>query len=166
LIVAAWQAYIEKLSLETLDLIEQSIVNRRKPAPAWIRSAFYFRSPAVRQSIGALNTPNSENVVKLLEFSFGLNPKSYWTWTGRRTWSAQEFCNRTNEWLRIRHTIAHGNGLPDNLTWLKNDSGTARLNLNLLKEAKRHFEKLASLTDKAMCDHLNNQYAVKCRWYR
>ena len=167
LIVAAWQAYIEKLSNETLDLIENSLIAPKKggSVPAWVKSAFYFRKPSVRQSIGSLNTPNTQNVTRLFDWSFGYDPKSSWTWySPRRKWDSSKFCERTDEWLKIRHTIAHGNELPKNLAWLKNSAGTPRLNLSLLKEAQRHFGMLARLTDKGMAKHLASDYSIKTKW--
>jgi hypothetical protein len=168
LIVAAWQAYIEKLANEALDKIEASILAvQTPPVAAWVKSSFYFRKPSVKKSIGDLNTPNTQNVVRLLDWSFGLDPRPFWIWiAGGRNWTSTEFCDKTDAWLRIRHTIAHGNALPTNLPWLRNSSGTARLNLALLREAKRHFEKLVELTDLAMARHLRTQYSVKTRWYR
>ena len=64
LTVAAWQAYIEKLCEEVLELVESSF--NQPGVPAWVKSSFAFRKPAVRQSIGAFSTPNSEKVRDLL----------------------------------------------------------------------------------------------------
>jgi hypothetical protein len=167
LTIAAWQSYIEKLCLEALAAIETIYTNpppQQNVAP-WATSSFYFRKPAVLQSVGTLNTPNTQNVIRLLDYSFGCNPKESWVWNApNRKWTSAQFCARTDEWLRIRHTIAHGNVLPMNLTWIKNNSGTARLKLSLLQECKRHFDKMANLTDEAMGEHLRNQYGLNVDW--
>lgn len=164
LIVAAWQAYIEKLTLEVLGFVER-ILNEPEN-PSWVKASFSFRKPAVTKSVGDLNTPNSENVRRLLLWSFGFDPRPHGIYEeGPRQWSANEFCQRTDEWLRIRHAIAHGNNLPDNLPWLKNEAGTPRLKLTLLRECERHFRKLAVLTDKAISEFMFNDYHLRLGWY-
>lgn len=165
LTIAAWQSYIEKLCLETLGLIENIFVGAIPPPPAWATSGYFFRKPSVAKSVGDLNTPNSQNVIKLLDWSFGCNPKANWVWVApHRNWTSQQFCDRTDEWLRIRHAIAHGNQLPQNLPWLRNDGGDVRLKLSLLKECKKHFEKKAALTDACLSDHLRGQYGIQTNW--
>lgn len=164
LIVAAWQAYVEKLAKEALEQIDTKLNDPTNPS--WVKASFTFRKPSIRKSIGDLNTPNSQNVQRLFLWSFGFDPKPHWIYrVAGRNWNSQTFCDRTDEWLRIRHTIAHGNGLPQNLVWLKNDAGTPRLNLNLLRECERHFRKLAETTDFAMSQHLSNEYDIDLDWY-
>lgn len=166
--VAAWQAYIEKVSHETLDWIEALVLfdDGGSKAPTWARSTFYMRKPAVAQAIGALNTPNSDNVRKLLKTSFGYDPFSDWTWNaGLRSWTSAQFCERTNQWLRVRHTIAHGVQLPNNISWINGTNGAARLNLTLLLDCRRHFEKLVELTDAGLARHLRTEHGKKA-WRR
>jgi hypothetical protein len=167
LAVAAWQAYIEKISSEALEFIGE-VLNVRpngRPTPAWVKSSFSFRKPAIRKTIGDLNTPNAQNVQRVLNWSFGFDPWPFWQWNqGLRNWSTQDFVKRTDEWLRIRHTIAHGTPLPDNLLWLKNSGGDARLNLALLKECAKHFTKLAELTDDAFADFIALEYRSDRPW--
>ena len=167
LTIAAWQSYIEKLCIEALAAIETNFTNPppSHAVPSWAKSSFYFRKPAVLQSVGSLNTPNTQNVIRLLDYSFGCNPKADWVWNApNRKWTSAQFCDRTDEWLRIRHTVAHGNELPPNLPWIKNASGKPRLKLSLLEECKRHFDKMANLTDEAMGEHLRNHYGLSVDW--
>ena len=163
IIVAAWQAYVEKLGLECLEIIEQKLDEPNNPS--WVKASFKFRKPAILKTIGDLNTPNSQNVQRLFDWSFGFDPKPHWAWNSHgRVWAPQFFCDRTDQWLRIRHTIAHGNVLPNNLTWIKGPNGQARLTLNLLRECERHFWKLATLTDDAMRAFLIDQYGIVNPW--
>jgi hypothetical protein len=164
LTVAAWQAYIEKVAIEALGKVEAQIAvdEHGNPTPVWVRASFKFRKPAVSKTVGDLNTPNSQNVWRLFDWSFGFDPRPHWIWQSpRRTWNTQEFSDRTDEWLRIRHSIAHGNNLPGNLPWIKNAAGTPRLTLNLLKECQRHFRELARRTDLAFIRFLRRQYGVR-----
>ena len=167
LTIAAWQSYVEKVSIEALNRIESiySQPNENRNIPSWAVSAFYFRKPSVTKSVGDLNTPNSQNVIRLFDWSFGFNPKPFWIWDEpRRKWDPQFMCDRTDQWLRIRHNIAHGNALPNNLQWIKNNAGTPRLNLTLLKECKRHFTRLSKLTDSAFGQILREKYSLEVDW--
>lgn len=163
LTVAAWQAYIEKVALEALAKIEAKVQvdEEGKPTPPWVRASFKFRKPSITKSVGDLNTPNSQNVIRLFDWSFGFNPGPFWIWNSpRRRWSKDQFSSRTDEWLKIRHSIAHGNDLPINMPWIKNASGAARLNLSLLKECQRHFRELVRRTDIAFIKFLKKEYKV------
>jgi hypothetical protein len=132
------------------------------PTPAWARASFKFRKPTVTKSVGDFNTPNSQNVTRLLDTSFGFDPRRFWVWESpRRQWNSQLFTQRTDDWLRIRHTIAHGDDLPDNLPWIRNEGDTARLNLILLKECQRHFKELARRTDRAFVTFLRTEYGIR-----
>jgi hypothetical protein len=164
LTVAAWQAYVEKVAIEALGKVERQIGfdENGAPTPVWIRASFKFRKPAVTKSVGDLNTPNSQNVWRIFDWSFGFDPRPFWVWDSpRRQWDTRVFSDRTDAWLRIRHSIAHGNVLPDNLPWIKNNAGTSRLTLDLLKECERHFRELARRTDKSFIRFLRREYRVR-----
>lgn len=164
LTVAAWQAYVEKVALEALDKIEQGIAvdEQGHPTPVWVRASFRFRKPSVKKTVGDLNTPNSQNVWRLFDWSFGFDPRPSWVWVSpRRQWNTTQFSSRTDDWLRIRHSIAHGNILPTTVPWIKNNAGTARLTLSLLQECLRHFRELARRTDKAFIRFLRREYRVR-----
>lgn len=166
LTVAAWQAYIEKVAIEALQKIERRITldEDGEPTPAWARASFKFRKPAITKTVGDLNTPNSQNIWRLFDSSFGFDPRPHWIWNSpRRTWTSGYFQTRTDEWLRIRHSIAHGNELPSNLTWIHNAAGTPRLTLKLLKECQRHFRELVRRTDIALIRFVRREYKVR-RW--
>lgn len=164
LTVAAWQAYNEKVALEALERIERQIQTDEQgnPTPMWVRASFKFRKPSVTKAVGDFNTPNSPNVTRLFVSSFGFDPRPFWVWESpRRRWDSHMFIQRTDDWLRIRHTIAHGNDLPDNLPWIRNGAGTPRLNLVLLKECQRHFKELARRTDRACMRFLRLEYGIR-----
>lgn len=164
LTVAAWQTYVEKVALEALAQIERGIEvdEHGDPTPVWVRASFRFRKPAVSKTVGDFNTPNSQNVWRLFDWSFGFDPRPHWVWDSpRRHWSTQQFSNRTDDWLRIRHSIAHGNTLPNNLAWIQNNSGTARLTLSLLQECQRHFRELVRRTDRAFIRFLRREYRIR-----
>lgn len=167
LTVAAWQAYIEKILYEGLIHIETHItahVGGVAP-PSWATSGFLIRKVSIKKSIADFNTPNSENVIRLFKESLDFDPRPLWTWhVSRRNWDSTAFHNRTNQWLKIRHSISHGFDLPENLDWIKGNNGTARLTLGLLRECRKHFHYLAQKTDQAFSNHLRNVHGVPAPW--
>jgi hypothetical protein len=163
LIVAAWQSYVEKVAKEALGKVEAqvSVDQDGRPTPVWVRSTYKIREPAILKAIGDLNTPNSQNVWRLFQNSFGFDPRPSWVWQSpRRNWNTRQFSAYTDDWLRIRHSIAHGNDLPDNLQWIRGPAGP-RLTLSLLKECKRHFTELARRTDQSFIRFLRRQYGIR-----
>ena len=163
LTVAAWQAYIEKVIGEGFSRLDDKVtapLNGVDPPP-WAVGGIRLRGAMIKKRIADFNTPNSENVRRLFVEAFDFNPWPYWTWhVARRDWNSAMVRDRTNEWLRIRHSIAHGFELPDDLDWIQGDNGSPRLTLNLLKECRKHFHYLASMTDDAFWTHLYEQYGI------
>ena len=163
LTIAAWQAYIEKVLEEGLMRLEDKVtapVNGVGPPP-WAVSGFRLRAAMIKKNIADFSTPNSENARRLFSEAFDFDPWPAWIWhVPRRDWDSEKVRNRTNEWLKIRHSIAHGFDFPNTLHWIRGDNGTPRLTLSLLKECRRHFYFLASKTDEAFWNHLNEQYGI------
>ena len=167
LTVAAWQAYIEKVLNEGLSHIERQItapVDGVAP-PSWATSGFFLGKASIKKRIADFNTPNSENVRRLFRESLDFDPRPSWTWrVSRRDWDSRTFHVRTNDWVKIRHSIAHGFDLPDNINWIQRENGTARLTLEILKECRKHFHFLAEKTDQAFSDHLRDQHGIPAPW--
>jgi len=163
--VAAWQAYVEKLLLEGLSTINSSMLDPGAPAPSWSLQTFNMRKAQIETSVKKFNTPNDVNVRNLFLEALGFNPWPVWAWQqGRRQWDALEVRNRTNTWVLVRHSIAHGFDLPTNVTWLRGANGQARLTLKLLKECRNHFQYLASKTDTAFAEHLVSEFGLPRPW--
>lgn len=167
LTVAAWQAYIEKVLTEALLHIENNVIAPVEgvPPPSWATGSFLVRKAGIKKSISDFNTPNAENVRRLFKDSLDFDPWPSWTWhVGRRNWNSHTVRARTNDWLRIRHSIVHGFSLPDDMEWIQGDDGTARLTLRLLRECLKHFRFLASKTDEAFSIHLLDQHRIPAPW--
>jgi hypothetical protein len=107
LTVAAWQAFVEDLVAEILEEIEVA------PGDAGYLSFLTLRADA-RNAAHNFSTPNAENTRGLL-MRLGFDPWSYWTWwEGPVFLTAQQGRERMNQWLKVRHAIAHGDAeLPD-----------------------------------------------------
>ena len=163
LTVAAWQAYIEKVLGEGLARLESVVIepaNEIAPPP-WAVIGIQFQIATVKKSVAKFNTPNAENVKRLFEETFDFDPWPYWTWRlARRNWDGETVRMRTNDWLKIRHSIAHGVDLPNQVSWIIGANGTPRLTLQLLVECKKHFQHLVSETDAAFWAHLERRFDI------
>lgn len=165
LIVAAWQAFNEKVLTEALDAISANLQNPAAPAPSWALQTFNMRRAQIATAIKKFNTPNDINTRDLYTEALGFNPWPSWEWRqGRRQWDSGEVRRRTNTWVLVRHSIAHGFDLPNDVPWLRGNNGSARLTLGLLQECRAHFVHLTSRIDTAFSDHLVNRHNLPRPW--
>jgi hypothetical protein len=101
LTVAAWQAFVQDLVAEILKTIE---------VPAGDPGREYFRllSQGAKRASFLFSTPNADNTRSLL-MNVGFDPWPYWTWNaGRWQFSETRVREMMNQWLQVRHAIAHG----------------------------------------------------------
>lgn len=165
LTVAAWQAYIEKLVGEALDIIDGEMRAPQLASPQWAIHTFQFGRTAILNAVKKFNTPDDVKVRDLLQEAFGFNPWASWEWrVGPRQWTVAETRRRTNSWVLVRHSIAHGFELPSDIDWLQGNNGQARLTLGLLMECRKHFVFLAAKTDAAFAAHLTAAHGIANPW--
>jgi hypothetical protein len=165
LTVAAWQAYVEKVVAEALDIINAEMRDPLAASPAWAVHTFQLRRAAILNAVKKFNTPDDVKVRDLFQDSFGFSPWPCWAWRqGPRQWTETETRNRTNIWLRVRHSIAHGFPLPGDVHWLNGSNGQARLTLGLLRECRKHFVYLTQQTDYAFASHLMLVHGIAHPW--
>ncbi len=105
--VAAWQAAIQ-------DMVETLLVAGQPPAGADVGNFYNVIAGQVRNAVARFSTPNAENTRRLM-ITAGFDPHPHWTWTqmggqgvGPVVISPHAACTRLNDWLRLRHDIAHG----------------------------------------------------------
>lgn len=105
--VAAWQAAIQ-------DMVETLLVAGQPPAGTGLGNYYNVTAGQVRNEVRKFSTPNAENTRKLM-IPAGFDPRPHWTWTqmggrgvGPIVVTPQAACTRIDEWLRLRHDIAHG----------------------------------------------------------
>jgi hypothetical protein len=108
LCVASWQAVVQDYALACVDL---SAPGSGSPLSA---ASYAVLAGRVRKEVADFATPNAENTRRLL-LGAGFDPRPHWTWTqrggrgvGMVTWTPQDADQRINDWLRVRHAIAHG----------------------------------------------------------
>jgi hypothetical protein len=143
LTIAAWQAYVEKLVDEVLTYM---II----PQGAQGHNAYLVLRADVSNHVQNFSTPNADNTLRLLA-RVGFNPRPTWTWLdGSHTITPQLACDRINQWLRIRHAVAHGDaGLPVEPVLPLLPDGSATLRRGNAEECMEFFTALVDRTTNA-----------------
>jgi RiboL-PSP-HEPN len=95
--VSAWEAYIEELVRESLEIL------RPASPPLGLWPAL---NASVRSQLGRFNTPNADQVRLLISDALGL-PDVHLSWTWRNCNSSQAV-QRLTVAMDLRHRIAHG----------------------------------------------------------
>lgn len=160
--VAAWESYIERVLLEAFA----SVVTNAAGGPNWARHILTLKSTEVKETTSDFHTPNGENVQRIFKRALEFDPIPSWTWNApNRNWDPEMMKTRLNAWVKIRHSVAHGSDLPDNIPWIKpRGAQRPRLNLPLLRECKKFFEHVAAQTDDAFRNWLQNHHGVPAPW--
>lgn len=118
LAIAAWQSFVESSVLHRLEALE--------PLADWYEAggedprfkaaqADYARIRArVVSAVDRFSTPNAENVRSLF-LTVGFDPYPHWDWSQSKLHITPESAvKRLNEWVKVRHAIAHGDpALPE-----------------------------------------------------
>lgn len=95
--LSAWEAYIEEIVKESIDLI-------RPAAPH--QTLWQSLNADARAQVGRFNNPNVENVRRLIADTLGLQDVSAnWAWQNT---TARQARDRLAEAIAIRHQVAHG----------------------------------------------------------
>jgi hypothetical protein len=186
--VAAWESYIEKVTLEALSAIEAhagvagpppvpapaapaavapaaAAAPIVQPVPAWAKHAFALRRAEIATLVKKFNTPEATKVRDLLNDTLEFNPFPHWQWhVGANVWTPDQTKTRLDQWVLIRHSVAHGFPLPANLPWILGPNQRPRLTLALLRECKLFFEQVVSQTDVAFGAHLHSHHGIPLPW--
>ncbi len=160
LTVATWQAVVQDLALACLTLSEP-------PAGDPFLPAYKVIAGRVNVEVGAFSTPNAENSRKLLQ-GVGFDPRPHWTWTQRGggglgpvTLRPADVDSKLNQWLRVRHALAHGHEhLPsvDVLQVVRTATGPVTdpaLRLVDAEQCLAFFRRLVRGTGDALATHLS-----------
>ncbi len=149
LTVAAWEAYVEEVVRETAIAMAPQFFQ----ATVGERQTHSLMVAGVSARAKSFNTPDYKkvrNLFKLIKFDI----TGAWSWHApNRNWNHAVMKKKLNEWLQIRHCVAHGADLPKSITWIIGLSGEARLTLNHLLECRRFFAKLVKQSDSAIRAH-------------
>jgi hypothetical protein len=108
LAVASWQTVVQDYTLASIELSAPAPGGPLSPA------SYAVLAGRVQNEVGAFATPNAQNTRRLM-IGAGFDPRPFWTWTqpggrgvGMITRTPVDADQRINEWLQVRHAIAHG----------------------------------------------------------
>lgn len=100
LTVAGWQAFAE-------DLVDGIVVAIEPPTGSPGIEAHKVLKALTSRAKTNYATANAENTRSLM-LNAGLDPFPHWRWAGRWPMTSHEVSQRINQWLKVRHAIAHG----------------------------------------------------------
>jgi hypothetical protein len=160
LAVASWQAVVQDLALACIDSSAPGPESPLSP------KSYAILAGRVRNEIGDFSTPNAQNTRRLLQAA-GYDPRPSWTWTqrggrarGMVTWTPADADRRLDEWLKIRHALAHGHeSLPQvdalqAVRGIRNPPTDPVLRLVDAEECLAFFRRLTRLTTAGIASHL------------
>jgi hypothetical protein len=104
---STWESFLEDISREYCTLY-RTLLHR----DAANLSAIFQNS--YEEAIERFNTPNFENAVRLINRTTGCDLSAIWTAIGARGNPAFDSKIYLNDALDVRHSFAHGFGLPSN----------------------------------------------------
>jgi hypothetical protein len=141
--VAAWQAYVQ-------DLAREALHSFHVPQGEQGRAAFLVLRAEVLNASHNFSTPNAENTRDLL-LRLGFDPWPHWNWqAGPACFSTTKVRNCMNEWLRVRHAIAHGHDeLPDVYVLPQLLSGGRTLHRSTAEACMRFFARVVAASTSA-----------------
>jgi hypothetical protein len=149
LTVAAWQAFVEDLAGGILETIQRGVAGQPN-----LTAQFQLVAAATRNAIHRMNTPNVFNV-RALFANVGFDPGASRAWrSGRWTITTATTSSRIDDWLKVRHAIAHGDDLPPVPVLARTDSGTPTLRRINAEACMALFEQVAQRT----CAAANQQF--------
>jgi hypothetical protein len=139
--VSAWEAYIEELVRESLDVL-------RPPVPPL--GLWPALNATVRGQLGRFNNPTMENIRLLISDALGVpDIQTHWGW---QNCTSDQAVQRLAGTMALRHQIAHGvNPRPAVSSWYAN-------------QLPDFFIKLGSCTDRAVRNHFVNVLGIVNPW--
>lgn len=107
LAVASWQAFVEGTT--------RAILSELAVPPSHNGHALYLLiNAATATALGRFNTPSAQNSLSLFT-TVGFDPTPGWSFTigqPARRYAEPRVRKEIDEWLRVRHAVAHGFQLP------------------------------------------------------
>lgn len=154
--IAAWESYVEDLLNEAFLALTPAPGSKVGEISSW-NFAKNLASTATKK----FNTPNANNVALLYQDHLGVDVTAAWG-VSRKTgpYLATESEKRINNWLDIRHKIAHGGSLPTKITWIQDPKKNPRLTLALMKEVQLFFSEIVENMDSFVANEISTKYGL------
>lgn len=154
-LVAAWEAFVSELARNFYAEISDPV----NPAFNAIHAIAQRASDA---ALERFHTPNWENSRNFLVLSTGYDPIAAWTWPARRM-GVQQVQERMNQILQVRHSFAHGFGIPA-FSWTMSHSGRVRLTYRALRDTEAFFNNLVRRTESGMKTYVRTAFGRRVSW--
>lgn len=150
--MSGWQAFIERLTEALLVSLEpyKSPTAAADEEASFRRDLRYWqlRRGEVLKGVADFSTPNSDNCRNLL-LRVGFDPWPVWTVTdGRSHLSPAETRARLDDWLRLRHALAHGNPLQQLAVLDRSKAGSPMVTRRTAERCHRFVRTLINVTDR------------------
>jgi len=156
MLVAAWEAYLERLVREVQREIADASHLR-------LSAVLTLLTSITEKDVRRFNTPNAENTRDLLIVHTGYDPINDWTWPAGAL-SGPQTRNRLDEILKVRHSFAHGFSIPVNVTWVVNRGRPGVLNIGALRSVDQFIAHMVAVTEIGMKAHLLTTFGVAPGW--
>lgn len=156
MLVAAWEAYLERLVKESQKAMSDATNVK-------LSAALALLGGLTDKEIKKFNTPAADNARTLLIAHTGYDPINDWHWAAGGLNGIQSR-ERLNEILLIRHSFAHGFSIPTSISWAKNRNQPGKLKIGTLHDVERFLNHLVRQTDSGMCLHITRAFGVAKPW--
>lgn len=150
--IAAWQTFIEEDVKSRLRRMEPDASRYGSPTDIKYLSAraeWRVVNARVLDVVQRFSSPTAENS-RQVYLSVGHDPFQSWSWTvGQHSTTPAEASTRLNEWVTVRHAIAHGsNTLPEVGVLARTASGRPTLRKKNAEGCVSFVRRLAETTSK------------------
>lgn len=150
LTIAGWESFIEALAKEAAEL--------HRPSPPATPTYWTSLQALTDAHAGKLNTPNAQNTCRLFADTVGPADVSLsWTWKGM---SRQQARDNLDEWLRLRHQVAHGAVV----TPAGGTPGRPKVSKADVQACRDFVRTLAERTEVAVGTHLSSHFGITTGW--
>lgn len=138
LTVAGWQAFAE-------DLVDGIVLAIEPPMGSPGVEAHKVLKALISRAKTNYATANAENTRSLM-LNAGFDPFPHWQWGGRWPMTSTEVSQKVNQWLKVRHAIAHGDEKLPHLTVLDCSGAGPSLTKNCAESCLKFFSKMVHKT--------------------
>lgn len=156
MLVAAWEAYLERVVGEVHQAISE-------PSGANYSAVLSLLRAIAESDLKKFNTPNSDNSRRLLVAFTGYDPINDWNFP-KLGLGGPQTRTRLDEVLRVRHSFAHGASIPIDINWINSRGFRGVLNVRVVREVDGFISYLVSATEVGLKKHLASVFGVSVSW--